>query len=380
MQHSSFIPLTSGAIRINQFTLRPWPKFQTEGDMLQCSEAVSSLLTSDDPFAMIWRGTIPDPILKALLYLQPGRLSVAMELAHSNPVRFVDWAGWCPALLDILCGWGTDLTDPIKPTVEDLISMFARDWKTVLAAVNLPPTRAFLRILHKIPAGVLTTERIKQLAECWREKRLHKLLSHLDQIDDDTFDLLSLPHDFLDVHLLNLKVAGPYEAEVASIAQVCRNIANYRQTLKKFPIWPYRGKKPSIRRLLSAQCRLQFQLTMGRNCHQYRLPPPPVSGISSSRMRVEPLSSLKAMFAESSRMDNCVESYGRQVISGTHYAYKMHHPERATILLIRRGEDWYPAQVRTFRNGYATPETLDIINTWLGVSNGKEVNDDGFPF
>ena len=78
-------------------------------------------------------------------------------------------------------------------------------------------------------------------------------------------------------------------------------------------------------------------------------------------------------------MQNCVISYGTNVLGGTHYIYRMHQPERATVLLVRNQDSWFPSQVKTFKNGDPKPETLETIEKWLGTKLDKEAQND-FPF
>ena len=78
-------------------------------------------------------------------------------------------------------------------------------------------------------------------------------------------------------------------------------------------------------------------------------------------------------------MENCLSVYTRHVLEGTHYAYRLTKPERCTVLLIRRNNDWYPIEIRTAKNGYAKADTVHKINTWLGTENGEEDNND-YPF
>lgn len=78
-------------------------------------------------------------------------------------------------------------------------------------------------------------------------------------------------------------------------------------------------------------------------------------------------------------MENCAISYAIHVSSGTHYLYRMHRPERATVLLVRNSNAWYPAQVKTFKNGDPNPETIGAIEKWLGTKIEMEAQDD-FPF
>lgn len=79
-------------------------------------------------------------------------------------------------------------------------------------------------------------------------------------------------------------------------------------------------------------------------------------------------------------MGNCVMTYAKPILSGTHYAYKILSPERATILLVKREEDWYPVEIRTHKNVPASSEVVDLVHAWAGtVPTGKEVFDD-YPF
>src|SRR5690606_31920189 len=108
-------------------------------------------------------------------------------------------------------------------------------------------------------------------------------------------------------------------------------------------------------------------------------PAPPLPSIRSAKINIEPLTTISALYREGNQMQNCVVNYGTHILEGTHYVYRLNFPERATVLLLRSGDDWYPAQIKTYRNGNPQPETIELIEKWLGTKMEKEAQDD-FPF
>ena len=169
------------------------------------------------------------------------------------------------------------------------------------------------------------------------------------------------------------------EEAADSIASICTEIADFRRRLGKLPIWPYRGSGISYQRLRQIRDSIEVRLALGSAYKDIRFPKAPVEVVQSSKLKLKALTTVRELFKEGNEMENCITTYARAILSRSHYAYRMTFPERATILLVRRNEDWYPIEVRGPRNVSVAPQSLARISAWLGTEIGEEAPSD-FPF
>lgn len=370
--------LGDASIRVKNITFRPWPDFIViNEDPFETDRIVCDLLESDDPFALLWRGKIPDALLRTIRSF-PSRLwRGLLEVSQLHPAYFSQWSEDCPALIGLMA-----IHNAEEQTGRDLdrIHAFYRGRKARMRLLGLPMTREAYRILSKVPIGDCRPVQLQQLCKAVNDPARRRLMSHLKTITSETLDTLQLPVEYLDVNLLNLRQSEQMPAQCDTVSEVCREIAHFRQVTGKLPYWPYRGTKVTIHHLIQARNILELELALGKDCKTVRFPDQPLDGIDSSKLKIEPLTSVRALFQEGKDMGNCIMTYARSVLDGNHYAYRMLHPTRATVLLRRSPNHWYPVEIRTFDNKYASADAVDLVFKWAGTTpSGKEVRDD-FPF
>ena len=377
MKNSNYILLGDASIRSNKTTIRAWPDFYTLGDDSDINRLLSDLLNSGDPVAMLWRAKIPVKVLEMFQCFPNCLLRGLLETAQLNPNKFMQLADHCPALVALMA-----LQSAQKQTDRDLdrLQIYAQKRSMRLQLLGLPPTQEAYRILSKLTILDCYPVQLEQLKHALHCKSKRKLLRHLPQITAETLNTLQLESDYLDTHLLSLQTTDLLPQQCNCVADICKEISQFRQALGRFPAWPYKGKGLSLHQLIQSRNKLELELALGVGTRHVRFPKPPLKGIQSSKLRIEPLSSVRDLFHEGNSMQNCIVSYARHTLAGTHYAYKMAYPERATILMVKRADDWYPVEIRTIRNGYPKAGTVDLIHTWAGtILEGKEVTND-FPF
>jgi hypothetical protein len=375
---SKYQYLGDASIRVDNTTYRPWPDFTVVNeDPDKSDKIVCELLESDDTFAYLWRAKIPDGLQRMIRRFPRCLWRGLLELSQLHPGYFAQWGRGCPALIGLMA-----IHDAESPTGRDLdrIHAFYRGRKQRMRLLGIPPTKEAYRILSKLPIEDCFPVQLDQLREAVNEPQRRKLMRHLDEITTETLDILQLPVEYLDVNLLNLRRCDQMPAQCESVAELCREIAHFRQVTRKLPHWPYRGAKVTTQHLIQARNMLEIQLALGKDCKLVRFPEAPLPGIDSSKLKIEPLGSVRALFREGKEMGNCVMTYARSVLNGNHFAYRMLHPHRATILLVKNPNHWYPVEIRSFQNGYACADAVDLVFKWAGVvPSGKEVRDD-FPF
>lgn len=375
---SNYQYLGDASIRVDNITFRPWPDFVVIDEIpSETDRIVSDLLESDDPFATLWRGKIPAGLLQTIRRFPRCLWCGLLEVSQLHPDYFAQWSEGCPALIGLMA-----VQEGESQIDRDLdrIHAFNGGRKARMQLLGLPPTKEAFRILSKLPVEDCYPAQLEQLRQAVNDPVRRRLMCHLDEITTETLDTLQLPAEYLNVNLLNLRRSDQMPAQCESISELCREIAHFRQVRRKLPHWPYQCRKVTTQHLIQARNMLEVQLALGENCKQVRFPKPPLEGIRTSKLEVDPLTSVRALFQEGKEMENCVMTYARSIIEGNHYAYRMLHPYRSTILLVKNPDHWYPVEIRSFQNGYACADAVDLVFKWAGTTpHGKEVPHD-FPF
>lgn len=370
--------LSDASIRVDNLTLRPWPDFTVIGDdLVAADQIVADLLESEDTFAQLWRAKIPDQVLRMIQKYPRCLWRDLLEVSQLHPDYFVQWSQHCPALIALMA-----VHEAERHTDRDFdrIRAFYRGRNERLKVLNLPPTREVFRLLAKVPIEDCFPQQLEQLHTAVQDKARRRLLRHLDTITSETLNTLQLPLEYLDGNLLKLQATDLTPPLDLTVAALVEEIEHYRQVTRAFPYWPFRGQQISLRKLVQTQESLELRLALGEDCKRKRLPKPPLPPIKSSKVDIQALTSVRSLWREGDAMGNCVMTYAKPILSGTHYAYKILSPERATILLVKREEDWYPVEIRTHKNVPASSEVVDLVHAWAGtVPTGKEVFDD-YPF
>ena len=107
---------------------------------------------------------------------------------------------------------------------------------------------------------------------------------------------------------------------------------------------------------------LAFDLTQEHGDY----PAPPVLPITG----VEPLASWLELLEEGAAMHHCVGSYDIPVAEGEVFVYRMKDPERLTISLESRNNQWILGEVRGYCNANPSPGALEIVRRWVaGLGN-----------
>lgn len=92
--------------------------------------------------------------------------------------------------------------------------------------------------------------------------------------------------------------------------------------------------------------------------------PPPLPGILGE---IEPITSPSDLVDEGEYQGNCVASYADRVREGHTYIYRVLHPERATLSLVRRSpfSDWEIDELECRFNTDVAEETEEFVQAWL---------------
>lgn len=369
--------LNDAVIRIDQVTLSPWPCFKVEGECENLPSLLVELLLSNETVPQLWTAKIPVELRQLLLSFPESLMPDLLTLSQMWPERFMDWAKWCPALISLL----TQIKGEDGKRWEDFDRLRAMQggWREVLNRSGWPVSHSMLKLLRKLPINYCSLKNLEALRTHTGDRRKLKLLRHCSQISGLTMETLELPAEMLSVRLLEFDENDILPLEVESVVELCHELVRFRQELGQMPLWAYRHGRFSARTLHNAVQLKRMLACCKKQGGKACFPAPPMPSIKGSKFNIEPITTLSALYREGNQMQNCVVSYGTQVLQGTHFVYRLNIPERATVLLLRIGDDWYPVQVKIFRNGNPRSETIELIERWLGTELEKEASDD-FPF
>lgn len=97
--------------------------------------------------------------------------------------------------------------------------------------------------------------------------------------------------------------------------------------------------------------------------------PPPIPGIAG---QIEPITSPSDLVDEGEYQGNCVASYAGRVRDGSTYIYRVLHPERATLSIVRRSHfsDWEIDELECRFNTDVSEETEEFVQAWLDRYSG----------
>ncbi len=369
--------LNDAVIRIDQVTLSPWPCFKVEGECDNLPSLLAELLLSNESVPLLWTAKVPGELRQLLLSFPESLMPDLLKLSQMWPDKFVDWAQWCPALITLLTQ--TKAEDGKRWDDFDRLRAMQSGWREVLKLTDWPVSHSMLKQLRKLPINHCSPQNLGALRAHIGDRRKLKLLRHCKHISGLTLETLTLPSEMLSVRLLEFTENDLLPLEVESLVELCRELIHFRRELGQMPLWAYGHGRFSARTLHNAVQLKRMLICCKKRGGKACFPVPPLPSIKSSKFCIEPVTTLSTLYREGNTMQNCVVSYGTQVLQGTHYVYRLSKPERATVLLLRNGDDWYPAQIKTYRNGNPRPETIELIEKWLGTTLEKEVSDD-FPF
>ncbi|MFO7530367.1 MAG: PcfJ domain-containing protein [Marinobacter sp.] len=95
----------------------------------------------------------------------------------------------------------------------------------------------------------------------------------------------------------------------------------------------------------------------------YPAPPVPESN------RIQALKSWRNLLDEGRTMHHCVGAYDVMVAEREVFIYRMHEPERLTIALENKGDNWILGEVRGYCNANPASHSLELIHRWLKASD-----------
>jgi hypothetical protein len=285
----------------------------------------------------------------------------ALELARANP-----------ALAFALASpWVFRRPAPKQP-LRAARALLRRPQHEIAGWLGFPRTRSTVRILRKLPPAKCTVPNLLNLRRLCESHP--KPLRHLDRLGEETIRLLQMSGE-------NYKPTGRYLAEVSAHPppvwlhgepQLVQDVLWLRDSVGEVGPMILLSHSHLVRthdRLVERLGRMDLKKSARP------LPEPPLSGIQSDHLRLEPLRTEEELVEEGRVQRNCVGAYGPRVRQGGLYIYRVTAPERATLSIVRvHMGKWRISELKAAENRPVSDVTADAIHNWLRGGNCHQLS------
>lgn len=286
-----------------------------------------------------------------LLMAQGGK--PALDLFRSNPVL-----GFALAHCDRLRG------QKQHGITKAALIMVGEKQRDILDWLGFPGSKSAVKVLRKTVPQAINPENVRGLRGALASEDSCKLLSHLRCINAGVLGLVCNDRiqEYITPKLLEEVAAQrsqTYRAFTAGlVSHTCEMVLKMRPG----------AKLPSFTSI--AQVEKQHDLIAADYCEWQRFlkkkgffPPPPIPGTQTILPIIAPID----LREEGSKQHNCVASYADRVAEGKIYMYRVIHPERATLSIVRGpGGDWEIDQLKAACNRSVQLKTRRAVRDWLG--------------
>lgn len=249
-----------------------------------------------------------------------------------------------------------------------LLSLKRRD---ILEFVDLPSSNSIVRQIRRLGLRRMTPWELDDIVEVLSREEAVQLLRHHPDIHLNHLSFLKRYRGFLwpgALHLIN------DHSDSGHITWVCRLVRD----VERLSGGDY-GRLAQVRSRQALQDlhdRLVDRFNVEDGVHSeasrqaraeeleqehgaFPLPPVAASAV------VQALTSWRSLLDEGRTMHHCVSVYDCAVADGEAFIYQMHDPERLTISVEKRGEDWVLGEVRGYCNVNPSPHALELIHRWF---------------
>lgn len=302
----------------------------------------------------------------ALAKLMP---SMAFELAQACAVSEAarQLADDAPLLLILL----VDYARRQQCTLAVFENLLGQKRPTILSAIGLPGTRSLARLIKRIELSPMLPWELEDVAKALTHKdfltllrhhptphlnHLRFLLRHPQPLWPGVLNLVNERTSSLDITWLSrmigdtLNLAGGNLRQIGEVDSRLALQELHDRLVNRFNRGS--GKDSATDRAAAAE-------ELAEEHGDY--PRAPIDVIEG----IESLNSWLELLEEGATMRHCVGSYDVHIALGQVFIYRMMTPERLTISLEYRTNNWVVGEVRGHCNANPSPYALDIVRRWI---------------
>ena len=239
--------------------------------------------------------------------------------------------------------------------------------RRVCGALGFPSSERVVKILGKVEPQACCLYSIAGIRYSLRNPGILSNLSHLPTIGVKELRLVSALGDF-----------PPISARLfADLAEhgMTANEQKWSSLLRQVEIVllnePNRSERfQSVKQVRRCYYRMWRDLSEVQNFDpmntsstipNFSFPPAPLPGIED----IQPISSTSALAEEAREMNHCAFGYLDRVAEGDVYLYRVMHPERATVLIGHKANNWHLEEISGISNRSISNETESMVESWL---------------
>jgi hypothetical protein len=340
----------------------------------------SGAARKNDAFAA-FRASIPPEVVSAMERFQSHQWNLIDLISQKN--RTMDLLRINPSLASCFANCDQFRKYICSSPAAQASRIVGRKQRDILSWLDFPATESMVRIFKKIVPEAIAPSEARMLRNALHaEPTILKLLAHQPVINTGILGIVTNLKLLSGASPKLLTAVGADEREAAypHTAERLLDVLWMLWRLNRQPVLPHFESIESVReahdaitqdyqRVMAELNDRRKALHEARKARRARKPvpgfqPPPVPGTED----IIPLISTAQLQAEGRSQNNCVGSYGRRVMSGSLYIYKVLRPERATLAITKgSGGCWRIAELEAAKNRAASKYTRATVERWLAL-------------
>lgn len=238
--------------------------------------------------------------------------------------------------------------------------LFSKKRRSILAECGLPPKKSCLNLLAKMSFPTFRRREYKLVRKMLITSE-YTNIRHLKIIDEE---IINFTDEFPE--LACSRLANRYNGQW-DWSDFRRPILDIKRMTRMLGIGNSNERIGNCWNL-QAIYKLHDRLTKTINTQEVKeapavdYPQPPISGTDA----IIPIANFKELVVEGQQQHHCITSYHDRILSGNYYAYRVTHPERATLGLENtRNGQWSLDQLVLKYNGRVSEQTTAAITLWI---------------
>ena len=252
--------------------------------------------------------------------------------------------------------------------------------REIMEFIDCPATKAGVKLISKIHPGSISQENWRKILRivCSELSAEKTPLRHISQINFGVMEIVNDPAalNAASANLLEEVSKDHREKYRGRVVHMIKSALEMQSELKQQRIVSH---FPDMKRLCEVHDRISIQYRRRiRQLNSAQLAAeagifqdPPFPGEPG---KIEPIICPEQLVDEGESQGNCVASYARRMASGNLYIYRVLHPQRATLSIVKKNRGWVVGELEAKYNSAASKETEKFVADWLRRSQEDQVS------